>query len=133
MLGFQAAGAAPLVHGKPVERPETVASAIRIGNPARWEDAMAAVTDSRGAIEAVSDEEILSAYRFLASQEGVFCEPASAASVAGLLKHGTRGASRIVCVLTGHGLKDPQTTLEQSGSVVPCEPELEAVERAVLG
>jgi threonine synthase len=133
MLGFQAAGAAPLVHGKRVERPETVASAIRIGNPARWEDAMAAVTESRGAIEAVSDEEILAAYRMLASREGVFCEPASAASVAGLLKHGAHGASRVVCVLTGHGLKDPQTALEQSGSVVPCEPELEAVERAVLG
>jgi threonine synthase len=133
MLGFQAAGAAPLVHGKRVERPETVASAIRIGNPARWEDAMAAVTDSRGAIEAVTDEEILAAYRMLASREGVFCEPASAASVAGLLKHGAGGASRVVCVLTGHGLKDPQTALEQSGSVVPCEPSLEAVERAVLG
>ena len=133
MLGFQAAGAAPLVHGKRVERPETVASAIRIGNPARWEDAMAAVTESRGAIEAVTDEEILTAYRMLASREGVFCEPASAASVAGLLKHGAPGASRVVCVLTGHGLKDPQMALEQSGSVVPCEPSLEAVERAVLG
>jgi threonine synthase len=133
MLGFQAAGAAPLVHGQRVERPETVASAIRIGNPARWEDAMAAVTDSRGAIEAVTDEEILAAYRMLASREGVFCEPASAASVAGLLKHGAPGASRVVCVLTGHGLKDPQMALEQSGSVVPCEPSLEAVERAVLG
>jgi threonine synthase len=133
MLGFQAAGAAPLVHGKRVERPETVASAIRIGNPARWEDAMAAVTDSRGAIEAVTDDEILAAYRMLASREGVFCEPASAASVAGLLKHGAPGASRVVCVLTGHGLKDPQMALEQSGSVVPCEPSLEAVERAVLG
>jgi threonine synthase len=133
MLGFQAAGAAPLVHGHRVEKPETIASAIRIGNPARWEDAMAAVTESRGAIEAVTDEEILAAYRLLASREGVFCEPASAASVAGLLKHGAGGASRVVCVLTGHGLKDPQTALEQSGSVVPCEPELEAVERAVLG
>jgi threonine synthase len=133
MLGFQAAGAAPLVHGKRVARPETVASAIRIGNPARWEDAMAAVTESRGAIEAVTDDEILAAYRMLASREGVFCEPASAASVAGLLKHGAPGASRVVCVLTGHGLKDPQMALEQSGSVVPCEPELEAVERAVLG
>ncbi len=132
MLGFQAAGAAPLVQGAPVEKPETVASAIRIGNPARWEEAMSAVTESRGAIEAVTDEEILTAYRLLASSEGVFCEPASAASVAGLLKHGAEGASRVVCVLTGHGLKDPQTALEQSGSVVPCEPELAAVERAVL-
>ena len=133
MLGYQAAGAAPLVHGAPVAKPETVASAIRIGNPARWEEAMAAVTESRGAIEAVTDDEILAAYRFLAAHEGVFCEPASAASVAGLLKHGAAGASRVVCVLTGHGLKDPQTALEQSGSVVPCEPELAAVERAVLG
>src|SRR5689334_24694293 len=132
MLGFQAAGAAPLVNGAPVDKPETVASAIRIGNPARWEDAMAAVTDSRGAIEAVTDDEILAAYRMLAAREGVFCEPASAASVAGLLKHGARGASRVVCVLTGHGLKDPQTALEQSGSVVPCEPSLEAVEQAIL-
>jgi threonine synthase len=133
MLGFQAAGAAPLVHGARVDKPETIASAIRIGNPARWEEAMAAVTESRGAIEAVTDDEILAAYRLLAAREGVFCEPASAASVAGLLKHGAGGASRVVCVLTGHGLKDPQTALEQSGSVVPCEPELGAVERAVLG
>jgi threonine synthase len=133
MLGFQAAGAAPLVHGRRVERPETVASAIRIGNPARWEEAMGAMTASRGGVEAVTDEEILEAYRLLAASEGVFCEPASAASVAGLLKHGAGDAARIVCVLTGHGLKDPQTALEQSGSVVPCEPALQDVERAVLG
>jgi threonine synthase len=132
MLGFQAEGAAPLVLGHRVEKPETVASAIRIGNPARWEEAMAAVTESSGGIEAVSDAEILAAYRMLASREGVFCEPASAASVAGLLKHGARGAERVVCVLTGHGLKDPQTALEQSGSVVPCEPSLEAVEQAII-
>jgi threonine synthase len=132
MLGFQAEGAAPLVLGRPVEKPETVASAIRIGNPARWEEAMTAVTESGGGIEAVSDDEILAAYRLLAAREGVFCEPASAASVAGLLRHGARGAERVVCVLTGHGLKDPQTALEQSGSVVPCEPVLEAVEAAVL-
>ncbi|MEA2249275.1 MAG: threonine synthase [Solirubrobacteraceae bacterium] len=133
LFGFQAEGAAPLVLGHRVEKPETVASAIRIGNPARWEEAMAAMTQSEGAIDAVSDAEILDAYRFLAAREGVFCEPASAASVAGLLKHGARGAGRIVCVLTGHGLKDPQTALEQSGSVVPCEPELDAVEQAILG
>jgi threonine synthase len=132
MLGFQAEGAAPLVLGRRVEKPETVASAIRIGNPARWEEAMAAVTQSGGGIEAVSDAEILAAYRLLAAREGIFCEPASAASVAGLLKHGARGAARVVCVLTGHGLKDPQTALEQSGSVVPCEPSLEAVEQAIL-
>jgi threonine synthase len=133
MLGFQAAGAAPLVLGAPVEHPETVASAIRIGNPARWEDAMNAMTSSDGAIQAVTDAQILDAYRFLAECEGVFCEPASAASVAGLLAHGARGAERVVCVLTGHGLKDPQTALERAGAVVPCDPELSAIERAVLG
>ena len=133
MRGFQAAGAAPLVLGHRVEKPETVASAIRIGNPARWEEAMAAMTQSEGTIEAVEDDEILDAYRFLAAHEGVFCEPASAASVAGLLKFGADGASRIVCVLTGHGLKDPQTAMEQSGSVVPCDVDLGAVTRAVLG
>ena len=133
MLGFQAEGAAPLVHGAPVEHPETVASAIRIGNPARWEDAMNAMTASGGAVRAVSDEQILDAYRMLAAREGIFCEPASAASVAGLLAHGTGGAERIVCVLTGHGLKDPDVALKQAGAIVPCDPLLEAVERAVLG
>src|ERR671910_2221718 len=129
--GYQAAGAAPLVEGRPVDSPETVASAIRIGNPARWEDAMNAFTASRGEVRAVSDEEILAAYRFLAREEGVFCEPASAAGVAGLLANGAEGAERIACVLTGHGLKDPQTALAHAGSVVPCEPDIEAVERAI--
>jgi threonine synthase len=133
MLGFQAAGAAPLVLGRPVEHPETVASAIRIGNPARWEDAMNAMTASGGSVRSVTDEQILSAYRLLASTEGIFCEPASAASVAGLLVHGAGDARRIACVLTGNGLKDPQTALGQAGAVVPCDPELSAVERAVLG
>jgi len=132
MLGFQAVGAAPLVSGAPVERPETVASAIRIGNPARWEEAMDAMTASGGAVRAVSDEQILAAYRLLAAEEGVFCEPASAAGVAGLLAHGTGDAERIVCVLTGHGLKDPETALAQAGGVVPCEAEIGALERAVL-
>jgi threonine synthase len=132
MFGFQAAGAAPLVHGKPVENPETVASAIRIGNPARWEEAMDAMTSSSGAVNAVSDEQILDAYRFLAAREGVFCEPASAASVAGLMVHGARDARRVVCVLTGHGLKDPQTALSQAGAVIPCAPEIGAIERAIL-
>jgi threonine synthase len=132
MFGFQAAGAAPLVRGAPVENPETVASAIRIGNPARWEEAMDAMTSSGGSVNAVSDEQILAAYRFLASNEGVFCEPASAAGVAGLLAHGARDARRVVCVLTGHGLKDPDTALAQAGAVIPCEPELAAIERAVL-
>ena len=133
LFGFQAEGAAPLVHGAPVADPETVASAIRIGNPARWEEAMDAMRASRGAIRAVSDEEILGAYRLLASAEGIFCEPASAASVAGLIKYGADGAERIACVLTGHGLKDPDVALEQVGGVVPCEPDLRAIERAVLG
>jgi threonine synthase len=129
--GYQAEGAAPLVKGAPVENPETVASAIRIGNPARWEDAMDAVTGSRGEIRAVSDAEILDAYQFLGAREGVFCEPASAASVAGLMKYGAEG--RVVCVLTGHGLKDPATAMAQASSVIPCEPEIGAVERAVFG
>src|SRR3954469_11065123 len=133
MLGFQAAGAAPLVEGRRVDKPETVASAIRIGNPARWEEAMAAMTGSHGRVAAVTDDEILEAYRWLASHEGVFCEPASAASVAGLLRHGAMGARTVACVLTGHGLKDPQTALDQAGGVVPCEPELRALEDAVLG
>ena len=133
MLGFQAEGAAPLVHGAPVANPETVASAIRIGNPARWEEAVDAMRASNGRIASVSDEQILEAYRFLASSEGVFCEPASAAGVAGLFAHGADGAEKIVCVLTGHGLKDPQTALARAGSVVPCEPDIDAVEHAVLG
>ena len=133
LYGFQAEGAAPLVHGKPVERPETVASAIRIGNPARWEEAMGAIVGSAGAVRAVSDAEILDAYRLLARSEGVFCEPASASSVAGLLRYGADDAERVVCVLTGHGLKDPQTALDQAGAVVSCEADLDAVEAAVLG
>ncbi|HEV2059752.1 MAG TPA: threonine synthase [Solirubrobacteraceae bacterium] len=133
LFGFQAEGAAPLVLGKRVEQPETVASAIRIGNPARWEEAMEAMTASRGMVRAVSDAEILSAYRLLAAREGVFCEPASAASVAGLLRYGADGAARVACVLTGHGLKDPETALHQAGGVIPCEPNLTAVEEAVLG
>jgi threonine synthase len=132
MFGFQAEGAAPLVRGRPVEQPETVASAIRIGNPARWEQAMDAMTSSGGSVNAVSDEQILTAYRFLAREEGVFCEPASSASVAGLMVHGAAGAHRIACVLTGHGLKDPDTALSQVGGVVSCEPELPAIERAIL-
>ncbi len=128
--GYQAAGAAPLVLGAPVEQPETVASAIRIGNPARWEDAMNAFTASRGEVRAVTDDEILDAYALLGAREGVFCEPASAASVAGLLKYGAEG--RVVCVLSGHGLKDPQTAMSRAASVIPCEPEIERVEAAVM-
>ena len=138
VYGFQAEGAAPLVRGEPVAQPETVASAIRIGNPARWEEAMAAFTASRGRVAAVSDERILDAYRWLAASEGVFCEPASAASVAGLLTHGlpvAEGApppESVVCVLTGHGLKDPDTALSKAPSVIACENDLAAVERAVF-
>ncbi len=129
--GYQAAGAAPLVHGAPVEQPETVASAIRIGNPARWEDAMGAFTGSRGQVRAVTDDQILEAYGLLAAREGVFCEPASAASVAGLLANGAEG--RVVCVLTGNGLKDPQTAMNRAAPVIPCEPDIGGVEAAVMG
>jgi threonine synthase len=138
VYGFQAEGAAPLVHGNPVADPETVASAIRIGNPARWEEAMAAFTASRGRVAAVSDEQILDAYHWLAVNEGVFCEPASAASVAGLLAHGLPTADgaappeSVVCVLTGHGLKDPDTALSKAPPVINCENDLSAVERAVF-
>ena len=138
LYGFQAEGAAPLVSGAPVEKPETVASALRIGNPARWEEAMAAFTASRGRVAAVSDAQILDAYRWLAAAEGVFCEPASAASVAGLLAHGlpvVEGSAppeTVVCVLTGHGLKDPDTALGKAPAVINCENELNAVERAVF-
>ncbi|MDQ6842160.1 MAG: threonine synthase [Actinomycetota bacterium] len=132
MLGFQAEGAAPLVHGVPVEHPETVASAIRIGNPARWEEAMDAISSSGGMVAAVSDAQILEAHTFLAGSEGVFCEPASAASVAGLIAHGAPDARRIVCVLTGHGLKDPETAVREGGQVLACEPDSSALERAVL-
>src|SRR5437762_3535923 len=107
IVGFQAAGAAPLVLGHPVEHPETVATAIRIGNPASWYGATAAASESGGGIHAVTDEQILEAYRFLAANESVFCEPASAASVAGLLAVGVPEGSTVVCILTGHGLKDP--------------------------
>ena len=134
LFGFQAEGAAPLVEGRVIEHPETVASAIRIGNPVRWEDAMAAARDSRGSIRAVSDEEILAAYRLLGSKEGMFCEPASAASVAGLLKYGAEGAEQIVCVLTGRGLKDPETAIAHNdGMIIQCAAETGPIEEAVLG
>jgi threonine synthase len=115
MWGFQAAGAAPIVLGHPVDAPETVATAIRIGNPASWKQAVAARDASGGVIEAVTDEQILSAQRLLSSREGVFVEPASAASVAGLLARHEAGQLEagqvVVCTLTGHGLKDPQRAL----------------------
>ena len=119
MLGFQAAGAAPIVLGAPVDRPETVATAIRIGNPASWAGAVAARDESGGRIESVTDDEILAAYRELATTEGVFCEPSSAASVAGVTKLARAGElerdSLVVCVLTGNGLKDPDTAERLAG------------------
>ena len=118
MVGFQAAGAAPIVLGRIVENPQTVASAIRIGNPASWEAASNAVKESAGAIDSVTDEEILDAYRTVAATEGVFCEPASAASVAGVMKLSQQGKLReaeiVVCTLTGHGLKDADTAISVS-------------------
>jgi len=124
MIGFQAEGAAPIVRGYPIERPETVATAIRIGNPASWKAAEAARDESGGLIDMVSDEEILAAYRLVSSLEGVFCEPASAASIAGLIKKNREGlfvgGERVVCTLTGHGLKDPDNAIKQSPEPVTC-------------
>lgn len=118
MMGFQAAGAAPLVMGHPVESPDTFATAIRIGNPASWDKAVAAKDESGGAFNPVTDDEIAAAYSLLASQEGIFCEPASAASVAGLLKvkEQVPEGAKIVCILTGNGLKDPEAAIERSGN-----------------
>ena len=132
MLGFQAAGAAPLVAGHPIEEPETVATAIRIGKPASWYGATAAAAESGGSIAAVTDDEIVAAYRLLAQEESVFCEPASAASVAGLLKSAVPSGSTVVCVLTGHGLKDPDIAIGQIAVPTPVDPEIGAV-RAELG
>jgi threonine synthase len=127
MLGFQAEGAAPIVLGRPVESPETVASAIRIGRPASWEGAIKAAEESGGQVRAVSDAEILGAYRLLATEESVFCEPASAASVAGLLKVGAPPGATVVCVLTGHGLKDPDIAISQITVPVAVDADLDAV------
>lgn len=115
MWGFQAAGAAPIVLGHPVAHPETIATAIRIGNPASWVPALEVIHESLGDIRAVTDDEILDAYHFVARHESIFCEPASAASVAGLLKYGVPRGSTVVCVLTGNGLKDPDTAVGSSG------------------
>jgi len=136
MLGTQAAGAAPLVLGKPVSRPETLATAIRIGAPASWDGAMAAQQESGGRFLAATDEEILAAYHLVARHEGVFVEPASAASVAGLLKSAEDGwvrpGSTVVCTVTGHGLKDPDTALRGMPSVTPVPVDPAAV-MAALG
>lgn len=129
MMGFQAAGAAPIVAGHPIENPETVATAIRIGNPASWYGATAAASESGGAISAVSDDEILAAYRFLATEESVFCEPASAASVAGLMKVGVPEGSTVVCVLTGHGLKDPDIAISQIAVPTPVDADYDAIRK----
>lgn len=131
MIGFQASGAAPIVLGHIVEKPETLATAIRIGNPASWKKAEAARDESHGLIDMVTDEEILYAYSMVASLEGVFCEPASAASIAGLIKKSQAnffaGGERIVCTLTGHGLKDPDNAIKVSTEPVTCEPDMKKV------
>ncbi len=134
LMGWQAEGAAPIVRGEPVEDPQTVASAIRIGNPASWLLAEAARDESGGGIAAVTDDEILEAYRLLASEEGIFCEPASAAGVAGLLKHAGEddvSDQTIVCIITGHGLKDPETALGITSEMTEVPAEIDAIERAM--
>jgi threonine synthase len=136
MWGFQAAGSAPIVLGHPVDHPETVATAIRIGNPASWQQAEAARDESDGVIDSVTDEEILAAHRLLSAREGVFVEPASAASVAGLLKQAAAGAvpadATIVCTVTGHGLKDPQWALKgaDGADIEPTRVPIDAVTAA---
>ena len=137
MMGFQAEGAAPIVQGSPVEVPTTVATAIRIGNPASWQGALQARDESDGAIDAVSDQEIMEAYSLLASKEGVFGEPASAASVAGLRKMVRQGADMsdkvVVCIITGTGLKDPESaTRSAQADLIEVPPDPEAAER-ILG
>jgi len=134
MMGFQAEGAAPIVRGYPIPRPETVASAIRIGNPASWEKAVAARNESGGLIDMVSDDEILSAQKLIATKAGIFGEPASAASVAGLIKMAQKldlSRSTVVCVITGHGLKDTEIALKNAPPFLKLPPELAAVEKAL--
>lgn len=135
MWGFQAEGAAPIVRGHVVEKPETIATAIRIGNPASWEYAIAARDESGGMIDMVSDQEILAAYHYLASREAVFVEPASAASVAGLLKMHAAGkvdaGQKIVCTVTGNGLKDPQWALESAADPIVIPVDVTAAAQAI--
>lgn len=135
MIGFQAAGAAPIVLGRPVKKPETIATAIRIGNPASWKRAVEARDESVGLIDKVTDREILKAYRLIATAEGYFCEPASAASVAGILKQAKKGYFKkgdvIVCTLTGHGLKDPDTALKTGKPPVIVKPDFKKVLKAL--
>ncbi len=135
MLGFQAEGAAPIVRGQIVERPETIATAIRIGNPASWKSAEAARDESGGLIDSVSDGEILEAYRLVACMEGVFCEPASAASVAGVIRLSQqdffKAGDTVVCTLSGHGLKDPDSAIRASEKPIALPAEMEAVLEAL--
>ncbi len=135
MLGYQASGAAPIVRGRPVENPETVATAIRIGNPVSWQQALAACRESGGWFAECTDEEILHVQKLLARTEGIFCEPASAIAVAGVLKDLELGrigeGSSIICTLTGHGLKDPDAAIAQSAKPATIDAELKAVERAI--
>jgi len=131
MIGFQAKGAAPIVYNKVIKNPETIATAIRIGNPARWKEAVNAIEESNGYINIVSDEEIIDAYKKLAMYEGIFVEPASAASVAGLIKYYKEGVfedgKTVVCTCTGHGLKDPKTAMENLPEPIPSEKSIEQV------
>lgn len=137
MLGFQAAGAAPIVTGKIVENPETIATAIRIGNPASWKEAEAARDESGGLIDAVTDDQIIDAYKRLASKTGVFVEPASAASVAGILKLSQQGffndhkAARVVCTVTGHGLKDPNVAIDNVTKPVTLKADIKTILREI--
>jgi threonine synthase len=134
MMGIQAEGAAPIVRGHPIADPQTIASAIRIGNPAHWQNALKAREESGGLIDMVSDEEIMWAYRKLGSEEGIFGEPASAASLAGLIKLRGKldlGEKRVVCVITGHGLKDPQVAISLSPALPHFPPRLDLVEKAL--
>jgi threonine synthase len=137
MVGYQAAGAAPFILGKMVNNPETVATAIRIGHPQSWDKAWQVQKDSNGWFDKCTDEDILAAQKLLAQKEGVFCEPASATSLAGALHDIKKGkipeGSRIVCTLTGHGLKDPDTAIKQStGPVLKVKAALAEVKRAIL-
>jgi len=133
MVGWQAEGAAPIVKGFPIKNPQTIATAIKIGNPYSWQPALQAARESNGFIDAVSDEEILEAYRLVASSEGVFCEPASAASIAGVIKAYRRGLFKggetIVCTLTGNGLKDPDTVIKASDKPVEMPPDINEIAR----
>jgi threonine synthase len=137
MMGFQAAGSAPIVLGHPVEKPETLATAIKIGNPASWKTAVEARDESGGAIDTVTDDEIVEAYKLLAASEGVFCEPASAASVAGVIKYVKKGyfsgkkGMKAVCILTGHGLKDPDRAIACSAKPKQVKAEMKEIIKAI--